>query len=224
MMKSEDENPSPSPLKSMQQSREKQQQQEEEEEEEEEPFKLAPFNPSSDQIQSKALDILKLSSNDVLFDLGCGDGRLLCTAAQKCPGLQCVGIEIDPVFVSRAKERVSNLPTDISSRIDIREDDALKVFSTTTSISKDSTSNNKTKNITDLTLMDHATVLYLFVLPKGINKLMDMLNEVVEKRIQEGRKFRVLSYMFSIHEWEPTIVDKTAKGGCPIYYYEFGPT
>jgi hypothetical protein len=53
---------------------------------------------------------------------------------------------------------------------------------------------------------------------------MDMLNEVVEKRIQEGRKFRVLSYMFSIHEWEPTIVDKTAKGGCPIYYYEFGPT
>jgi hypothetical protein len=182
-------------------------------------FKLAPFNPSSDQIQQKALEIMKLSEEDVLFDLGCGDGRFLCNAAEKCPGLRCIGIEIDPVFAARAKLRVSELPPDVGSRIDIREEDALKPSAI---ISKHSYDNQK-NDIRHMTLMEDATVLYLFVLPKGIKQLIDMLNNLLQRRMDDGRRFRVLSYMFEIHEWKPTIIDKTAKGGCPIYYYEFGP-
>ena len=44
--------------------------------------KLAPFNPSSDEVIDLALDYLDLNSDtDTLIDLGCGDGRLLITAA-----------------------------------------------------------------------------------------------------------------------------------------------
>ena len=44
--------------------------------------KLAPFNPSSDEVVDLALDYLDLNSDtDTLIDLGCGDGRLLITAA-----------------------------------------------------------------------------------------------------------------------------------------------
>jgi len=28
--------------------------------------------------------------------------------------------------------------------------------------------------------------------------------------------------MFKIHDWEATIIDETAKGSCPVYYYDFG--
>jgi hypothetical protein len=222
----------------------------------EEVFKLAPFNPSSDQIQQKALEMLNLKSNDILFDIGCGDSRLLCFAATNTPGLRCVGIEIDEIYVTRGRDRVKS--SKLESRIDIRLEDATKIsiiptnddddddddddasipttattttnIPTTKSCDKNGEDNNDTnegskqKSISDLTLLDDATVLYLFVLPKGIVKLMPILQSLADKRVREGKRFRMLSYMFKIHDWEPKIVDKTAKGGCPVYYYEFGPT
>jgi hypothetical protein len=209
-------------------------------------FKLAPFNPSSDQIQQKALEMLNLKSNDILFDIGCGDSRLLCFAATNTPGLRCVGIEIDEIYVTRGRDRVKT--SKLESRIDIRLEDATKISTiptndddasiptttttnipTTKSFDKNGEDNNDTnegikqKSISDLTLLDDATVLYLFVLPKGIVKLMPILQSLVDKRVRDGKRFRMLSYMFKIHDWEPKVVDKTAKGGCPVYYYEFGP-
>ena len=73
----------------------------------------------------------------------------------------------------------------------------------------------------DLTLFDDATALYLFVLPKGILKLMPILQYLKEKRVRDGKRFRMLSYMFKIHGFDCTKEDKTAKGNCPIYYYDF---
>jgi hypothetical protein len=78
------------------------------------------------------------------------------------------------------------------------------------------------KNVSEHTLMDDATMLYLFVLPKGIVKIMPILTTLVEKRTRDSQRFRILSYMFKIHDWEPILVDTTAHGGCPVYYYEFG--
>ncbi len=45
--------------------------------------RLAPYNPTHATAREKALDLLDLSNNDVLFDLGCGDGRLLFTAMER---------------------------------------------------------------------------------------------------------------------------------------------
>ncbi|KAG7346000.1 methyltransferase type 11 domain containing protein [Nitzschia inconspicua] len=194
-------------------------------------FRLAPFNPSSQQIQEKALDHLKLSKDDILFDLGCGDGRLLCHAVQHVPGLRCVGIEIDPVYVERAQRRIHELlSVEAQSRMEIRCQDALSVMGTgdetttiATTITTTSSSDTRHKSISELTLLDDATALYLFVLPKGLQKLLPILEALVQQRIKQQRTLRILSYMFQIHhgDWEPTLVDRTAKGGCPIYYYEW---
>ena len=182
-----------------------------------EAFKLAPFNPSSDQIQIKAMALFKLGSNDVLFDLGCGDGRFLCYAANEIQGLRCVGIEIEEEFVSRGKDRVHQ--SQLQDRVDIRLEDATK-----TADKKENkiTKSTKTKSVQELTLMDDATVLYLFILPKGIVKMMPILESLKQKRLAEGKRFQVLSYMFKIHDWEATIIDETAKGSCPVYYYDIG--
>lgn len=179
-------------------------------------FKLAPFNPSSDQIQQKALGMLNLTSVDVLFDLGCGDGRFLCFAANQTPGLKCVGIEILAEYVSRGKDRVKE--SHLEDRIDIRLEDATKADVA----EQETTTTSTTPMVQTLTLMEHATALYLFILPKGIVKMMPILESLKQKRLAEGKRFKVLSYMFKIHDWEATIVDETAKGSCPVYYYEFG--
>ena len=46
--------------------------------------RLAPYNPTHATAQSKALDLLSLTSSDIFFDLGCGDGRLIIAAIEKC--------------------------------------------------------------------------------------------------------------------------------------------
>lgn len=186
------------------------------------PFKLAPFNPSSNEIQEKALSLLNLTSDDILFDLGCGDGRLLIHAAQKIPGLRCVGIEIDPVFVDRGQAAVQALAEgSLRDRLDIRQGDALALpFQACPT----DDSSRIGREVSDLTLIDDATALYLFVLPKGVEKLMPLLEAILETRRKQGRPFRILSYMFKLHHWDPTTVDKTAKAGCPIYLYEFPAT
>ena len=191
-----------------------------------EAFKLAPFNPSSLQIQEKAVQLLKLSNDDVLFDLGCGDGRLLIAAAQKIPGLRCVGVDIDPVFVTRAQQAIEALPDpELKRRLDIRLQDVLQLPTTlATADSNPARNAGSPKSTQELTLMDDATALYLFILPKGIQKIMPLLSALVQvKQVHQKRPFRILSYMFKIREWEPTLVDKTAKGAHPIYLYEFEP-
>ena len=177
-------------------------------------FRLAPFNPSSAQIQEKAIEHLSLSAKDVLFDLGCGDGRLLVAAAEKVPGLRCVGVEMDVVFVSRAIVTIGSLNDDLKSRIDIREGDVLK-------LEEEVRLEFEPVSIRRLTLMEDATAIYLFILPKGIVKIMPILEAIIQRRREEKRDFRILSYMFKVHEWEPTIVDRTSKGDCPIYLYDF---
>ena len=188
-------------------------------------FKLAPFNPSSEQIQKKAMEMMHLGKDDVLFDLGCGDGRFLCFAADQTPGLRCVGIEIDEVYVLRAKERVKQ--GKLESRIDIRLEDATQTKTTDTRSEEISTTvaeeEEKEKPLVDLTLFDDTTALYLFILPKGIVKMMPILESLKKKRLNEGKRLRVLSYMFKIHDWEATVVDETGKGCCPVYYYDIVP-
>jgi hypothetical protein len=39
--------------------------------------KLAPFNPAGSEVVQTALELLNIVDYDILYDLGCGDARLL---------------------------------------------------------------------------------------------------------------------------------------------------
>ncbi len=56
--------------------------------------KVAPWIPSTREVIVEALKLAKASSNDVVYDLGAGDGRVLVIAAKEF-GSRCVGVEID---------------------------------------------------------------------------------------------------------------------------------
>jgi SAM-dependent methyltransferase len=55
----------------------------------------AGFDPAPMDKVYKMLRIAKVGNNDIVYDLGCGDGRILVTAARKF-GARAVGVEIDP--------------------------------------------------------------------------------------------------------------------------------
>ena len=56
----------------------------------------APWVPTSMSKVHKMLQLADVGPNDVVYDLGCGDGRTLITAARTY-GARAVGIEIDPL-------------------------------------------------------------------------------------------------------------------------------
>ena len=57
-------------------------------------------------IVSAMLQMADVKKADIIYDLGCGDARMLVLAAQKY-GAQGIGYEIDPELVIRARQNVS---------------------------------------------------------------------------------------------------------------------
>jgi len=197
---------------------------------------LAPFNPTCDQAQNIALEMLQIddSKEEVLFDLGCGDARMLLYAAQKIPTLKCVGIELDPIFVERGRDALQKLPESVQARVDIRQGDLMELMKEKEEVDQNkNTSNNATETGDDasllgrdckhLSLFKDATAIYMFLLPRGIKVIQPILNALAEKRKQEQRPLRFVAYMFSIREWEPVTVDRSTKGDAPLYLYQFLP-
>ncbi|MEM2940446.1 MAG: rRNA adenine N-6-methyltransferase family protein [Thermoproteota archaeon] len=53
-----------------------------------------PYVPSPSEVVDKMLELAKVTSNDIVYDLGCGDGRLLLAAVKKFGARKAVGYEI----------------------------------------------------------------------------------------------------------------------------------
>lgn len=62
-----------------------------------------PFVPSKERVVDEMLKVANVGKNDVLYDLGSGDGRIPITAAKRW-GTRGVGVDIDPERVKEARE------------------------------------------------------------------------------------------------------------------------
>jgi SAM-dependent methyltransferase len=64
------------------------------------------FVPTPNDVVNKMLELARVTARDVVYDLGCGDGRIVITAAQKY-GARGVGIDIDPQRIREARDNAS---------------------------------------------------------------------------------------------------------------------
>jgi len=60
-----------------------------------------PYVPTTPEVVDAMLKLAKVTKNDVLYDLGCGDGRIVITAAKKY-GATGTGVDIDPQRIKEA--------------------------------------------------------------------------------------------------------------------------
>jgi SAM-dependent methyltransferase len=63
------------------------------------------FVPTPDNVVKKMLEVAEIREGDVVYDLGCGDGRLVVAAAKKF-GVKGFGFDLDPVRVAEARANV----------------------------------------------------------------------------------------------------------------------
>jgi len=65
------------------------------------------FVPTPQEVVEKMLELAEVKKDDLVYDLGCGDGRIVVTAAKKY-GCRGVGYDIDPDRVIESMENVKN--------------------------------------------------------------------------------------------------------------------
>ncbi len=86
---------------------------------------LAPYVPSPQAIVERMLEAAQVRPDEVVFDLGSGDGRVVVTAAKKFKA-HSVGIEISSDLVDQANQRIKEEGLEKRCKVihgDIREVD-----------------------------------------------------------------------------------------------------
>lgn len=82
------------------------------------------FVPTPDDIVDAMIKLAKVGKDDVVFEPGCGDGRII-VASVKAGAKRAVGIDLDEERVKESKEAVKT--AGLGDKIDIRKGDALEV-------------------------------------------------------------------------------------------------
>jgi len=67
---------------------------------------LAPWVPTPQPVVDRMLELAELAGKDVLYDIGCGDGRIVITAARRY-GTRGVGIDIDPAMIEQSEKNAA---------------------------------------------------------------------------------------------------------------------
>lgn len=81
---------------------------------------VAPFMPTDEAMARALLELGEVNENDVLYDLGSGDGSIVVLAASEF-GARGVGIELDPQRLRESRELASF--AGVESKVEFREED-----------------------------------------------------------------------------------------------------
>jgi SAM-dependent methyltransferase len=113
--------------------------------------------PTPLPVVERMCKLAAIGPNDVVYDIGCGDGRMVMTAVSKFAAKKGVGIDIDSELIEDCKKNAAR--AGLQDRIDFRVGDALKLQS-----------------------LDDATVVMLYVGEHLNRKLRPILKNYLKSR------------------------------------------
>jgi uncharacterized protein (TIGR03000 family) len=90
-----------------------------------EPTTRVPYVPTPQSVVDEMLKFAGVKEGDVVYDLGCGDGRIVVTAVKDFKAKSGVGVDIDP---KRIKESIENArEAKVEAKVEFRQGDVLKL-------------------------------------------------------------------------------------------------
>lgn len=82
------------------------------------------YVPTPQKVVDKMLEVAKVTKDDVVYDLGCGDGRIVVSAAKKL-GARGLGFDLDPERIAEANENVKG--ANVGSLVSIKQENVFSV-------------------------------------------------------------------------------------------------
>jgi precorrin-6B methylase 2 len=125
---------------------------------------VVPFVPTREEVIDLVLKALDLREGDVLYDLGCGDGRIPVEAAKRYPIKKAVCVEIREDLVERARERAKR--EGVEDRVEIIRGDFFRVP------------------------IKDATAVYMYLL----TSVNEQLKPKLERELREGARVVTLDF------------------------------
>jgi uncharacterized protein (TIGR03000 family) len=120
-----------------------------------EPTIKVPYVPTPQSVVEEMLKLGGVKESDVVYDLGCGDGRIVVTAVKSFKAKRGVGVDIDPERIKESKQAAK--AARVEDKVEFREGDVLK--------------------ITDVS---DATVVCLYLFPEVNERLKPMLQRTLK--------------------------------------------
>ncbi|KAG6618343.1 50S ribosomal protein L11 methyltransferase [Phytophthora cinnamomi] len=105
----------------------------------------------------RALELVRVGGRDVVYDLGCGDGRLLVEAARSF-GVRAVGVEIDPKRAQQARDAAE--ASGVGHLVTVHNANAL-----------------------EFDVPADATVVFLFLISRGLSLMRPKLEKLTNCRV-----------------------------------------
>jgi len=86
--------------------------------------KLSPYVSSPTRVVDRMLEMASIKPGETVYDLGCGDGRILITAVERYKA-KAVGVEISPKLVAKATTAIER--AGVSGQARVMQGDLLEV-------------------------------------------------------------------------------------------------
>jgi len=84
----------------------------------------APYVSTSPEVVHRMLELAKIIPSDVVYDLGCGDGRILIAAVKDFNAKGAIGYEINPSLFKTASDNIKK--SNSYGRIELFNEDLFK--------------------------------------------------------------------------------------------------
>ena len=185
---------------------------------------LAP--PCGSEIEAivAMLQLANLKEHDVLYDLGCGDGRVCLEAFAPPFGVKkCIGVDIEDDLIARFDELIAEIPTEYFFLSNLLVDetargDASTIISTSEESHRDDPERVIQAVRADLreVELDEATVICMYLLPEALAVIEDKLVQLL--RAKKG--LRLLCNSWGLSSLEATGSTQVLNASIYLYTHE----
>ncbi|EGC34600.1 hypothetical protein DICPUDRAFT_79644 [Dictyostelium purpureum] len=171
------------------------------------PNQICPFATTSEISIKRMLEISSTTKDDIILDMGCGDGRIVIYAAKHF-GIRSIGLDINPDLIKLAKENAIKEGVDhlVVFKVQDMANDSFDFKLTTIDSNFFSTTDTSTPLV-------YPTILTCYLIPRALKAIEPKIKKLVREKgfIQDHRDIRIATIVYPFERWQEVETDNQLK-------------